>query len=98
MEEKEMEVVPGLAGIPAAESSISFIDGEKGILEYRGMPVEVLAEKSSFLETSYLLIFGKLPPKLPGSWNEHGRGPEFSTKLGLPLNSIRWPEGAGLLL
>src|SRR3989338_2533325 len=56
-----MEVVPGLAGIPAAESSISFIDGEKGILEYRGIPAEVLAEKSSFLEVSYLLIFGRLP-------------------------------------
>ncbi|HLA48353.1 MAG TPA: citrate synthase [Nitrospinota bacterium] len=61
MEEREMEVVPGLAGIPAAESSISFIDGEKGILEYRGIPAEVLAEKSSFLEVSYLLIFGRLP-------------------------------------
>lgn len=61
MEEREMEVVPGLAGIPAAESAISFIDGERGILEYRGIPVEVLAEKSSFLETSYLLIFGKFP-------------------------------------
>jgi citrate synthase len=63
MEEKEMEVVPGLAGIPAAESSISFIDGEKGVLEYRGILAEVLAEKSSFLEVSYLLIFGKLPTK-----------------------------------
>ena len=61
MEEKEMEVVPGLAGIPAAESSISFIDGEKGILEYRGILAEVLAEKSNFLEVSYLLIFGRLP-------------------------------------
>jgi len=48
MEEREMEVVPGLAGIPAAESAISFIDGERGILEYRGIPVEVLAEKSNF--------------------------------------------------
>ena len=61
MDEKEMEVVPGLAGIPAAESSISFIDGEKGILEYRGILAEVLAEKSNFLEVSYLLIFGRLP-------------------------------------
>src|SRR3990172_8703720 len=61
MEEKEMEVVPGLAGIPAAESSISFIDGEKGILEYRGILAEVLAEKSNFIEVSYLLIFGRLP-------------------------------------
>jgi len=61
MEEREIEVVPGLEGIPAAESAISFIDGEKGILEYRGIPVEELAQKSTFLETSHLLIFGKLP-------------------------------------
>ncbi|MBI3398348.1 MAG: citrate synthase [Deltaproteobacteria bacterium] len=56
-----MEVVPGLAGIPAAESAISYVDGEKGILEYRGIPVEALAEKSTFLEVAYLLLFGKLP-------------------------------------
>ncbi|HEY4688193.1 MAG TPA: citrate/2-methylcitrate synthase, partial [Anaerolineales bacterium] len=61
MEEKHMEVVPGLAGIPAAESAISYVDGEKGILEYRGIPVELLAEKSTFLEVAYLLLFGKLP-------------------------------------
>lgn len=58
-----MDVVPGLEGIPAAESAISFIDGDEGILEYRGIPVEVLAEKSTFLETAYLLIFGGLPSK-----------------------------------
>jgi citrate synthase len=51
-----MEVVPGLEGIPAAESAISFIDGEKGILEYRGIPIGELAEKSTFLEVAYLLI------------------------------------------
>lgn len=64
MEEKLlMDVVPGLEGIPAAESAISFIDGEAGILEYRGIPVEELAEKSDFIETAYLLVFGKLPDK-----------------------------------
>jgi citrate synthase len=42
-------------------SSITFIDGEKGILRYRGIPIEQLAEKSTFVETSYLLIYGKLP-------------------------------------
>src|SRR3989304_3284264 len=61
MEERHMEVVPGLAGILAAESAISYVDGEKGILEYRGIPVELLAEKSTFLEVAYLLLFGKLP-------------------------------------
>ena len=59
--EERVDVVPGLEGIPAAESAISFIDGEKGVLEYRGIPVEELAEKSTFLEVSYLLIFGRLP-------------------------------------
>lgn len=58
-----MDVVPGLEGIPAAESAISFIDGEAGRLEYRGIPIETLAEKSNFLETSFLLIFGRLPNK-----------------------------------
>ena len=48
--------------IPArAPSNITFIDGEKGILRYRGYPVEELAERSSFVETAYLLIFGELP-------------------------------------
>lgn len=63
MEERMMEVVPGLEGIPAAESAISFIDGEAGILEYRGISIEALAEKSTFLETAYLLIFGHLPER-----------------------------------
>ena len=56
-----MEFSPGLAGIPAARSKISYLDGLKGILEYRGIRIEVLAEKSNFLETAYLLLFGKLP-------------------------------------
>lgn len=44
-------------------SSITFIDGEKGILRYRGYPIEELAEKSTFIETAYLLIYGKLPTR-----------------------------------
>jgi citrate synthase len=55
------EFRPGLEGIPAAESSVSCVDGQQGILEYRGIRIEELAEKSTFLETSYLLIWGKLP-------------------------------------
>lgn len=42
-------------------STISYIDGDRGILEYRGYPIEVLAEKSSFLEVAFLLLFGELP-------------------------------------
>ena len=44
-------------------SAITFIDGEKGILRYRGIPSEQLAERSTFVETAYLLINGKLPTK-----------------------------------
>jgi len=57
------EFKPGLEGIAAAQSSISRVDGQKGILEYRGIPIEELAEKSNFLETAYLLIWGELPTK-----------------------------------
>ncbi|MEQ9358461.1 MAG: citrate synthase [Coleofasciculus chthonoplastes F3-SA18-01] len=57
------EYKPGLEGIPAAQSSISYVDGKKGILEYRGIRIEELATKSTFLETAYLLIWGELPTK-----------------------------------
>jgi citrate synthase len=53
--------IPGLDGVPAARSSICWIDGDQGVLEYRGYPIETLAEKSTFEETSYLLLWGKLP-------------------------------------
>ncbi len=53
----------GYMNTGACSSAITFIDGEKGILRYRGIPIEVLAERSSFLETSYLLIEGKLPTR-----------------------------------
>jgi citrate synthase len=52
---------PGLAGIPVAESSVSFVDGKKGHLEYRGIDIEQLAENASFEETAWLLLYGKLP-------------------------------------
>ncbi len=55
------EYMPGLEGIPAAQSSISYVDGQQGILEYRGIPIEKLATQSIFLETAFLLIWGKLP-------------------------------------
>ncbi|NJP09409.1 MAG: citrate synthase [Leptolyngbyaceae cyanobacterium RU_5_1] len=57
------EYRPGLEGIPATQSSISFVDGQRGVLEYRGMPIEELAEQSTFIETAYLLIWGELPTK-----------------------------------
>jgi citrate synthase len=52
---------PGYANTGSCQSAITFIDGEKGILRYRGIPIEDLAETSSFLEVSYLLMYGNLP-------------------------------------
>jgi 2-methylcitrate synthase len=57
------DFMPGLAGVPAATSSISDVDGQRGILEYRGIRVEALCANSSYLETAYLLLFGHLPSK-----------------------------------
>jgi len=52
---------PGFVNTASCRSAITYIDGDAGILRYRGYPIEQLAEKSSFLETSYLLIYGELP-------------------------------------
>ena len=54
---------PGYKNTGATKSAITFLDGEKGILQYRGYSIEELAEKSSFLEVSFLLIYGELPTK-----------------------------------
>ena len=52
---------PGFANSGSCRSAITFIDGEKGILRYRGYPIEELAERSTFLEVSWLLLYGELP-------------------------------------
>src|SRR6516162_4576273 len=52
---------PGFTSTASCQSSITYIDGDAGILEYRGYPIEQLAEKSNYLEVSYLLINGELP-------------------------------------
>ena len=52
---------PGYMSTGSCKSSITFLDGEKGILLYRGIPIDQLAEKSTFIETAYLLIYGTLP-------------------------------------
>ena len=54
---------PGFKNTGSCESAITFLDGEKGILRYRGYPIEQLAEKADFLEVAYALIFGDLPTK-----------------------------------
>jgi citrate synthase len=54
---------PGFGNTGSCKSAITYLDGDNGILRYRGIPIEQLAEKSTFVETSYLLIYGKLPNK-----------------------------------
>ncbi len=58
-----IELRPGLDGVPATQSAICDIDGEKGLLTYRGYPMQDLAANSSFLETAFLLIWGDLPSR-----------------------------------
>jgi citrate synthase len=60
---------PALMNTASTRSAITFIDGDKGILEYRGYPVEQLAERSNFLEVAYLILFGELPnEKQSAAW------------------------------
>lgn len=54
---------PAFLNTASTKSAITFIDGDKGILRHRGIPIEQLAEKSTFLETAYLIVFGELPTK-----------------------------------
>ncbi len=62
---------PGFVNTGSCSSAITYINGEKGILRYRGYPIEQLAEKSSFIEVSYLLIYGELPnPEQLASWQD----------------------------
>src|SRR4026209_244521 len=60
---------PALMNTAACKSRITYIDGDKGILRYRGYPIEQLAEDSDYLETAYLIIFGELPaPTQSQAW------------------------------
>jgi citrate synthase len=54
---------PSFNNTAVAESKITYIDGDRGVLSYRGYSIEELAEKSSFLEVAFLLIYGELPTK-----------------------------------
>src|ERR1700758_1350285 len=58
-----MSYDPAFTNTASCKSSITFIDGDKGILNYRGYPIEQLAEKSNYLETAYLILHGELPTK-----------------------------------
>ncbi len=61
MAETTFEFVPGLAGVPAARTSVCYLDGQVGKLQYRGYPIEQLAEHCTFEEVAHLLIEGELP-------------------------------------
>ena len=54
---------PGFGNTGACTSRITFVDGENGVLRYRGYPIEELVEKSTFLEVAYLLLHGELPTR-----------------------------------
>ncbi|MBA3234266.1 MAG: citrate synthase [Propionibacteriales bacterium] len=62
---------PGFVNTASCRSSVTYIDGDKGILEYRGYPIEQLAEKSTYLEVAYLLVHGELPTKQQFDGWEH---------------------------
>ncbi|MEK7215126.1 MAG: citrate/2-methylcitrate synthase, partial [Chloroflexota bacterium] len=58
-----MSYDPAFTNTASCQSRVTFIDGDKGILRYRGYPIEQLAEQSGFLETAYLLLHGELPTR-----------------------------------
>ncbi len=63
---------PGFMNTASCQSRITYIDGDKGILRYRGYPIEQLAEKSTYLETAYLILYGELPTKTQlEDWSRH---------------------------
>ena len=88
---------PSYANTGSCKSSITFIDGEKGILRYRGYPIEQLAEHSSFVEVMYLLLYGELPTNRNyirinyyhtlNNGNELNFASNFSTATGFAMGS-----------
>jgi citrate synthase len=83
---------PAFMNTAACRSSITFIDGDKGILEYRGYPIEQLAEKSTYLETAYLLLNGELPskPQLDAWTNEITMHTILNVNLQSLIDSFRY--------
>jgi citrate synthase len=80
------EYLPGLAGVPATKSNISSIDGDKGILAYRGYDIKELAEKSTFEETALLLLDGRLP--LQAELNDFDRQLRSERRVKYKIRSI----------
>ena len=90
---------PGFGNTGACTSAITFIDGEKGILRYRGIPIEQLAEQSTFIETAWLLIFGRLPnqaeldrvPRAADAPTPRCTRRSSTTSRASPSTRRRWP-------
>lgn len=91
-------VDPGFVNTASCLSKITYLDGEKGILRYRGYPIEDLAEHSSFMEVAYLLVFGEKPKQselenfISGVASYH-KTPEFISKMGQALPTSSHPMG-----
>ena len=80
-----MSYDPAFLNTASTRSSITYIDGDRGILRYRGYPIEQLAERSTYLETAHLLIFGELPD--PGGSSTRGRRTSPTTRCSTRTSS-----------
>jgi len=85
---------PGYGNTGSCTSDITFIDGEKGILQYRGYPIEELAEHSTFMETAYLVLYGKLPTENELTAFEEGIREEASLHYGMKSHFEGFPDNA----
>jgi citrate synthase len=88
-----MSYDPAFTNTASTRSTITFLDGEKGILRYRGYPIEQLAESSGFLEVAYLILHGELPdrPQLQ-TWVEEITLHTFLQNIDLMVPSLRCPS------
>src|SRR5579862_2197857 len=77
---------PAFLNTAACKSKITYIDGDKGVLLYRGYPIEQLAEQSDFLETAYLILFGELPT--PAQYDEWTKSVMLHTMLHTNLSKL----------
>ena len=85
---------PGYGNTGSCTSDITFINGEKGILQYRGYAIEELAEKSTFMETAFLVLYGHLPTKQELDAFEAGIGEEAYLHYGMKSHFEGFPDNA----
>ena len=80
---------PAFMNTANCRSAITYIDGDKGILLYRGYPIEQLAEESDYLETAYLIVFGELPTAIAAARPGRTRSPATRCCTRTPRSSWR---------